>query len=81
MDTFYLVVLIKKNAEDGSFNNPIHTQPTTDNTNPLDWAYGKYFACLSTYWNDTTWSYIACYIIRSDGVVIEGKTRDSRTEA
>lgn len=78
MENFYQIVLIKVKASDGSYNNPVFSQEANSTLSPIDWAYGKYFSTLSTYWNDSTWSYIAAYMIRSDGHVIESKCVDRR---
>lgn len=78
MNTFYQVVLIRMKA-DGTWNNPVHSQPTGDTLDPLDWANGKFHSVLTTYWNDSDTLYVAAYIIRSDGVVIKSDMVDRRT--
>lgn len=78
MKEFYQVVLIKIKAADGSFNNPVFSQEAASTLEPINWAYGKFYSTLSTYWNDETWSYVAAYIISSEGHVIDSKKIDRR---
>ena len=80
MNTFYVVVLIKRKP-DGTFNNPTFQQPADDTTDPKMWAYQKYHSSLATYYNDDNWDYIECHILRSDGVVVAGEVVDRRTES
>ena len=80
MTNFYNMILIRIKAEDGSYSPAIYSQEADNTIDPKDWAYQKFFAVLSSNWIDTTFSYVAGYIVRSDGVVIESKVRDSRSE-
>lgn len=80
METFYTVNSIRIKAEDGSFVTTTQNQEADSTVSPKDWAYQKFFSILGTNWNDSTYSYLGVYIIRSDGVVIESKVRDSRSE-
>ena len=68
MDIFYNVVLIRQNASDSSF-----VYSGNDFTSLND-AKKRYHTLLGSYYDNTSYMYVACYIIRSDGVVIDGET-------
>ena len=65
---FYSVVMVRIKTEDNSYDHVVKTY------NDIDEAYTMYFSYLSSNWTKSSlYSYVAVYIIRSDGVTIEGK--------
>lgn len=66
METFYNVVLIRKQASDGTY---IYAGNDFTDYNA---AKKKWHALLGSYFDNAQFSYVSCYIIRSDGVVTDG---------
>lgn len=66
METFYNVVLIRRQASDGAF---IYSG---DNFTDKDAAKKRWHTLLGSYYDNSTYDYVACYIVRSDGVVTDG---------
>lgn len=65
METFYNVVLIRRQVSDGAY---IYSGNDFTEKNA---AKKKWHALLGGYFDNTQYDYVACYIIRSDGVVTD----------
>ena len=72
MNTIYTMALFRRKT-DGTYSNAV--KHFDDHTTALK----SYFTNISTNIENSEYDYVAVYLIRSDGVMIEGRVFDNRT--
>lgn len=77
----YIVVFAAEVAATGEWTQEVYPFTNTSEGTADDLSAEKYFDLLHTYWNDTTYDYIAVNRIRVlDNVCVEAKFKDSRLD-